>query len=260
MKKFIVLSAIASVLAFVPGKTHACNVLNISGALKEVGSNYVTKAGTPAQAAQQVSFNNATVYLIISNAVAQGNVSGVPATDLPATGYIVYSPGANDGALNGEFSVTNDGTGLSFPLSGLDGNGNYYSYMELDTDNQVTGALGFDLGLADEIGDDFNEVYSYSGKNQEASSTAVLYIHDNPYAYDAADGLAWDFGFHGSGPEGLNSPNPTANNSENSIQINGILTVNSNSKTGVSSTTIHGKGNALINGVPALVLHSSTTY
>lgn len=258
MKKFIILSTVAVALA--SGKALASNPVCICGTLKEVGSNYVNKAGVQIQTAQSVCFNNAAIYLMISNAVAQGDVSGVSATDLPATGYIVYDPNQNDGALTGTFSVTNKSTHLSFPLSGLDGNGRYYSYMELDTDNQITGILGFDLGPAESTGDDFNDVYSYDAKSQEATSTAVLYIHDNPYAYDSADAMAWAFGFDGSGPSGLSSPNATANNFANSIQIKGIITVSSNSKTGVNSATIHGKGNALINGVPAVVTSSDTTY
>jgi hypothetical protein len=88
----------------------------------------------------------------------------------------------------------------------------------------------------------------------------VLYIHDNPHAYNAADGLAWDFGFGNSGPQGLNSPNPSANNYANSIEINGVLTVTSSSKTGVTKFTVHGKGNALVNGASAVVTSSDTTF
>ena len=263
MKKSIILSAIAAVLALIPGKTEASNLssivhrpsLNMSGVLEETGSNYVNKAGVQIQTAQLACFNNAAVYLIISNAVARGNVSGIQPTNLPATGYIVYDPNGNDGALTGTFAVTNKG-GLYFPLSGIDDNGNYYSYMELDANNQLTGILGFDLGATLFFGDDFNNVFSFDAKTQEASSTAVLYVHDNPYAYDAADALAWDFGFLGSGPQGLNSPNPTSNNFQNSIEIKGILTVDLTVKTGATSAVFHGKGNALINGSSALVLHS----
>src|ERR1700722_16291326 len=267
MKKSIILSVVAAALAFIPGNALAsksvCNYnssLNISGVLKEVGSNYVNKSGVQIQTAQQVSFNNAAVYFIISNAVAHGYVSGIQPANLPATGYIVYNPKGNDGALTGAFSVTNNGTGFSYPLSGIDDNGDYYSYIEFDTDNQVAGALGFDLGLTMFYGDDFNNVYSFDAKTQEASSSAVFYVHDNPYAYDAADALAWDFGFMGAGPQGLNSPNPTSNNFQNSIEIKGVLTVDLTLKSNATSAVFHGKGNALINGVPALVMHSETTY
>lgn len=282
MKKFIILSAVASVLALIPGKTFAADPkcisdpqcksvppLNISGVLEEVGSNYVNKAGVQIQTAQCLSFNNAAIYLLISNAVAQGSVSGISPENLPATGYIVYDPAGNDGALTGTFSVTNAG-GFSFPLSGIDNNGDYYSYVELDTDNQILGVLGFDLGLTEFRGDDFNNVYSNDANTQEDSSTAVFYVHDNPYAYDAADSLAWTSGFLNAGPQGLNSPNPTSNNFENSIEIKGILTADvtttttkSNKTTTTTTTTsaeFHGKGNALVNGAPALVMHSDITY
>ncbi len=266
MKKSIILSVIAVALACVPGKALASksvckynSSLNISGVLKEVGSNYVNKSGVQVQTAPEVSFNNAAVYLIISNAVARGDVSGIQPTTLPAAGYIVYNPNGNDGALTGTFSVTNKGTGFSYPLSGIDDNGDYYSYIELDTDNQIAGALGFDIALTKFSGDDFNNVYSFDGKTQEASSSAVFYVHDNPYAYDAADSLAWEFGFLGAGPQGLNSPNPSLNNFQNSIEIKGVLTVDLTVKSNATSAEFHGKGNALINGSSALVMHSDIT-
>jgi hypothetical protein len=266
MKKFLSLSTVAMALSFavnnaiasnplVSSNSYYCPSLNISGTLKEPGTNYVKK-GVAVQTAVTECFNNSTIYFIISNAVAQSDVSGIPATNLPANSYLLFNPNGSDGLFNGTFTVTNK-NGLSYPLSGLDGNRNYYSYIELDTDNSISGILGFDLGLTEAYGNDFNDVYSYDGKSQEDSSTAVFYVHDNPYAYDAADALAWAFGIRAAGPQGLSCPNPTGNNFQNSIEIKGILTVDSTSIS--SSATFHGKGNALINGAPALVTHGEVS-
>jgi hypothetical protein len=266
MKKFMLLSAVVAALALAAGRAVAASngtfTLTMSGTVETVK----TSTGTT-QTTQTKSFNNATIYLAISNAVAQGNVTGVPATNLPAKGFIVYNPEESDGFVQGIFYVTTKGaTNFAYPLSGMDTNGNYYSYMELDTTTNVNNPtpLGFDLGPDNGGPDDFNSVASFNTTSGAvtASSTAIFYAHADPYAFDAADVYAFvDFGGFGiSGATSINSPNPapTVINSQFALEAQGILTIteNKNSASGAFSGT---SGNALIGGNQGLVKSGKVT-
>ena len=237
MKKLMV-GAVAAVLALGAFNATAQLVLNLSGTVKNqntVGQNsgaYVSK-----------SINEKTVYTLISNAVA--NVEGYSIAlsnlpvHLPANGYIAFNPESYDGGPedgNGYFYVTNK-TGYYFQLSGLDTNGTYYSFMELDSyvyyDDNDALALGFD--------DVFDDVASYnlnsSGNGSStAVATAVLYIHDYPYDTDDAD-----------------NPGVVFDDNDNLIEIRGILTLKVGLKEGdisSGSATLTGTGNFFLESLP----------
>jgi hypothetical protein len=290
------LLAVAAALAFAgangkAASTNSIPALTMSGTLELVKTNYTAKSGkNTIQATEKFSFNNSYIMEIISNALAQGYAIGIPPITVPPKSYIVYDPNGVDtnglnpnnidpNALNGIFYVTNENH-FSCPLSGLDTVGDYYSYAEFDSDNGGTNGevLGFDLGPYDGYNnlDDFNYVSSFNKSNitntetQTTSSTAVFYIHDNPYSYDTADLWAWLFGYGNSAPN-PSSPNPSCAftnfenplaNYENSIEIQGILTTKSNTNAkglSIVSGSFTGIGNALINGNQALILSGKVT-
>lgn len=187
-----------------------------------------------------LSFNNKFVYRVVSNAVANvatWAVANIPPVTLPADGYIAFNPTLRDGMVQGIFYVTNK-SGFYHPLSGFDSTGAYYSWMELDSENEQYGygAGGyFQFGWIDQ-----NVPFTYfSGLasyhlnsqgigTQTETSTAVLYIHDNPYSY--------------------NDPgNPdTFFNNLTAIEIHGILTATlatDDNWTTMTSISIKGSGN-----------------
>lgn len=137
MKLLAVLAAVVLSAAFVPFKAPAKDlVLNVSGTIKYQNQDTGSK-GTVGS----LSFNQKTVYYIVTNALA-GNAIGTngstlgayisPAT-MPVDGYIAFNPyNTNADGTYGVFYVTNK-SGFNFPLSGLDTDGQYYSFIELDT-------------------------------------------------------------------------------------------------------------------------------
>ena len=262
MKNLVLLGVVTVALAFTGSQAVAASApfptLTMSGTVETVKTNVETKTGDT-QTTQSKSFNNATIYLMISNAVAQGYVTGVPPTNLPAKGFIVFNPEGSDAYNNGVFFVTNKSPAFSFPLSGLDGNGDYYSYIELDTDSDL-GQLGFDLGLSN-VSDDFNSVAAFNdvANSETTTSTAVFYVHSDPYAYDAADIWAGLNGFGNDGPDSINSPNPypTQNNSQFSLEAQGVLTIAEKSNSGSGSFT--GSGNALVGGNQGVITSFKVT-
>jgi hypothetical protein len=169
--------------------------LTASGAIDLVKTNITkyVKSGTGSNEEASVtsttkSFNNAFIYQMISNAVAEGQVDGVPATNLPANGFIAFSLGKNDSGSNGfdggTFYVTNKFVGWSYALSGHDAGHSYYSYIELDSyemdfdqnfNDVTTGALTANTETEDETG------------SVTQTALGLFYVHDNPYSYDDAD-------------------------------------------------------------------------
>jgi hypothetical protein len=263
------LCAVAAASLFVAGQasavdTNSIPVLTVSGTLVAFKTNIVSTK-TTIQTTQNYAFNNTTLLEIVESGLYYWPPTGMSPTNIPAKSYIVFNPDAQDEVVQGIFYVTNK-NGFALPLSGFDTNGNYYSYAELDTDQGDENILGFDQGLFDEEIDDFNSVSAYNDSNVTntssgtSSSTAVFYVHDNPYAYNAADvwsSLNNDFGTNNV----ISSPNPTSVNYENAIEIQGILTVKSSTVKGINtgSGTFTGSGNALLNGHQALVLTGKAT-
>jgi hypothetical protein len=151
-----------------------------------------------------VAWNNAKLYVLISNAVAHigTNGTGIAPANVPANGYIAFNPNGTDGNVYGTFYITNK-TGFSYPLSGLDTNGNYYSLIELDTylattdntkspTNTITAAPGpglVNFGFSDNFNGIETGVFSTTtgGGSESAVSTALFYVHDNPYSYNGGN-------------------------------------------------------------------------
>ncbi len=210
MKKFILLGVVAGALAFTAGSTEASNlVITVSGTAEIQKTNETTSTALIGTTSSS-SFSNKQIYTIISNALA--NASGwsggaIASTNVPANGYIVFNPGNSDGLVEGTFYVTNK-SGVYWPLSGFDANGEYFSWVELDT--QCTNYFDFNsddniqFGFVNDSivaqisvpGAPFGGIASYkisnSGKNAGQGSatltaTGLLYFHDDPYCYDDAD-------------------------------------------------------------------------
>jgi len=268
-----ILCTMAAALALVAGKavassTPAFPVLTVSGTFDLVKTITTNKSDSVIQTAEKVSFNNSFIVGMISNGLADWPPSNGAAILIPAKSYIVFNAILSDAAgVQGVFYVTNQ-NGFSCALSGFDTNGAYYSYAELDTDAGQGNILGFDLGLYYGPNDDFNAVdtFNQSTNNSgpfDTSSTAVFYIHDNPYAYDAADFWAWDDEEGEQNPY-LSSPNPSGTdgpNYENSVEMQGILVIHTSTAKDIikGSGTFTGTGNALVNGKEALVTSGKVT-
>jgi hypothetical protein len=143
MKKLIVFVVLAAAFAVVTAKAAA--PFTITGTATFSQTNYVkgSSKGTNYVATMVTkSFNNKSLYILISNAVANAsNGSNNLAKTLPADGYIGYFPEYFDGKYNGYFYVA-DKKGFYFPLSGFDNNLKHYSFMELSTYDQWLGDLG----------------------------------------------------------------------------------------------------------------------
>jgi len=246
--------ALAVALALVAGNASAQLVLNVSAsalAQKTYTGLNVASTGT-------YSLNEKIIYSIITNAVANASVASggaITPTNLPANGYIAFDPNDPDGGPEagvGFFYVTNK-SGVYWPLSGLDGNGNYYSYIELDSQNTFYDLFGFELGFVNSFtnGAPFEGVSSYnisqggSGNGTETDhSTALLYIHDDPYSYDDADDPSiYDDNYLDQGAffdaVGYNN---------NAIEIRGIITATLHIQSGneaSSSFSLTGTGNLI---------------
>jgi len=192
MKKMIVLALtlVAASLSLRAQEVAPPLNLNASGTICLLKTNYqkeVKSGGVTNTEEYYVSttksFNNAFIYDMISNAVAEGQVDGVPATHLPANGYIAFNLQGNnnppDDFSEGTFYVTNK-SGLYYPLSGEDASSSYYSYIERD---------GFEADFSDNFGGVINgsENEDTDTSSVSATETTLFYVHDNPYAYDDAD-------------------------------------------------------------------------
>jgi hypothetical protein len=215
--------------------------LNVSATIETEITNYTTlvttgsgtnKMTNTVQVAKTRSeaLGNTQIYELVSNAVAQGYVTGVPATDLPdaKAADIAFNAEGTDGKVSGTFYVTNK-SGFYYPLSGFDTSSNYYSYMELDDD---------DYGFRDTFDGVFSgsfDLTTFSGTQTE-TEPMLLYVHDNPYAFDDADTRAnfWDF-------------------FENAIELRTSMHLNQTFDEGVlthksMSSLGNASGNAMING------------
>jgi hypothetical protein len=212
--------------------------------MKASGTAEVQKffyAGARTATTATLSFNNKFIYTIISNAVANAALwtgTNIASTNLPADGYIAFNPKASDGMVQGIFYVTNK-SGIYYPLSGYDTNGDYYSWIELDGQNEQ---YGYGAEGSFQFGWDYQHVpyNTFSGLaaydlnseyvgTQTETSTALLYIHDGPYSYDDAD-----------------NPNIFFEDNLNAIEIRGILTAileTDDNWTTISSISITGSGN-----------------
>lgn len=240
-----VICAVALTAVFITSKADL--VLNVSatGQFQKAyypGSNVATTV--------TLAINNKYIYNIISNAVANTGYWAIndciAPTNLPANGYIAYNPTNYDGTVYGVFYVTNK-SGFYYPLSGTDTNGQYYSWIELDSQNFYYSYRN-DNYYADIYPGwgGFNGVNSYNVNSKTngteiATSTALFYVHDDPYCYNDTQSPPVIWGNPGQG----NGDDINGNNA-NAIEVRGILTatlaLNSASAT-VSSYSMTGSGN-----------------
>jgi hypothetical protein len=140
MKKLLMLTMVAAALAFTAGKV-AATPFSLSGFAVFNYTNYLkvsAKETNYVATTEKVTFNNAFLYSWLTMAVA--HASNGLATNLPAKGYIGYDPIAYDGKYFGQFYVA--AKGFYYPLSGLDTNGDHYSYAELNAFDHFLQTLG----------------------------------------------------------------------------------------------------------------------
>jgi hypothetical protein len=246
--------ALAAALALVAGKASAQLALSVSAS----ALSQKTYTGLNVATTGTYSLNEKIIYNIIYNALTNAPAASsgaITPTNVPANGYIAFDPNDPDGGPEagvGFFYVTNE-SGFNFPLSGLDNNDNYYSYIELDSQNTLYQLFGFELGFVntDVANAPFDGVASYnissggSGNGTETDhSTALLYIHDDPYAYDDADSPSiYDDNYlvQGGGSDVVGFNN-------NAIEIRGVIkatqTVKSGNVTGITFS-LTGTGNLI---------------
>lgn len=196
-----------------------------------------------------VDLKNSLVYSLISNAVKNvgTNGTGLSSTNLPANGYIAFNPSGSDGTVGGTFYVTNK-TGFYYPLSGLDTNDNYYSFIELDAYNNdsdnTAGQLNFGFSGNFNGVESGNFNTSTSDGTISVDSSAVFYFHDNPYSFNGGD----------------NANIYYSNN--NAIEIQGVAEIKVTYKAGnITDWTLSlsGTGNAVVNGNAGLVTDGKVT-
>jgi hypothetical protein len=294
MKMKTLLCALTVACALAAGKAIASSsmLLNISGALKIQNTD-----GDYQGTVFNDTFDEKTVFIIISNALANASASSggaIASTNLPKGAYIVYNPQASDafilntnvetgftqtvyGKFYAEYKVGKTNV-VDVPLSGLDTNGNYYSFMELDTTIYYGDTNGLytsggssitnsplDLGFWNYHDVLYYGVTSYKlNKAGSGSSTstskALLYIHDYPYDYGDPNGndydnsLAYGYDFY-----------PLSDNNDYALEIGGILTANLTIKTNSISSgsfSLNGTGNFQINNaaVPAVVTSGHASF
>ena len=174
------------------------------------------------------SFTEKTVYLLVSNYVANAryySYTNIAGTNLPANGYIAFNSNRS------LFYVTNK-AGFYYPLSGFDDKGEYFSWIELDSlvfygDDE--GYLNYGIAFQPAVRL-FNTVASYhldskGNGSSTCASTAVFYIHDDPYNYDDADNpfVYWenDNPWQGGAFGGLDDE---LGHNNSMIEIRGVLT------------------------------------
>jgi len=265
MKKFVLSGIVAATLTVALASAWAKDpVLTVSGTAVIQKTNYENSSSVFIGTTASSSFNNKQVYNLISNAVANASSASFGAISsaiLPANGYIAFNAQSFDGQVSGIFYVTNK-TGFFYQLSGTDGNGNYYSWIELDTqnNNSLGNLADFGWGNTNIVGAfpvseaPFNGVATInasditgSGKETD-TSTGLLYIHDDPYAYDDADDpdIFWSNNLLGQG-----LGNDFFGSNFNALEIRGIVTTSATYKGFNAVTTtlsMTGTGNFVSQG------------
>lgn len=245
-----VLSAVALMAAVLTSKADL--VLNASATAQfqkayNAGSNVATTV--------TIAINNKYIYSFISNAVANTGYWAknrcIAPTNLPPNGYIAYNPTNFDGSVYGVFYVTNKG-GFYYQLSGTDTNGQYYSWIELDSQNYYYSYRNDNYyadiypGWIGVNGTSFNGVNSYNVNSKTngteiATSTAIFYVHDDPYCYNDTQSPLVIWGNPGQGGrDDINDYNA------NAIEVKGLLTATlalTSASATVTSYSMTGSGN-----------------
>jgi hypothetical protein len=232
--KILFTVAMAGVTILASGKTFApVGVVKLTATLEGQGLTTNTR-GTENSTTTKSQINDAILYDVISNSIVNSATNGIAITNLPPDGVIVFNPSGDDGTVTGTFYVTNK-TGFFFPLSGVDTNGNYYSFIELDTfASDTTDTVGgVDLGFSGNFNGLETEKFNTSTHSGTADtiSTAQFYVHDNPYSFNGGDNAGAFFG-----------------NIE-AIQISGQASIKETFKNGVMTAwtlSLKGSGNAVV--------------
>jgi hypothetical protein len=249
LKKNLLMAGIACLMATAASQVMAANgVVTMSATVKEQNTNSIAKASDTSKVIT-LTWTETKIYDLISNAVANAstNGTGILSTNLPSNGYIVFNPNGSDGTVGGTFYATNK-SGFYFPLSGTDTNSAYYSFIELDTylanSDDTNSSVGMvDLGFSDNFNGVETGTYNNSTGNgtQNVTSTALLYVHDNPYSYD----------------DGNNAGGFYSNN--NAFELRGIAHTTLTFKDGAVkdwSISLEGTGNAIVNNSQNAVVTS----
>lgn len=184
MKKFVLFSAIVAVLTFAASNARAVlGVFTISGTATLQTTN---KDGSPLMKTQSVALQNVLTIL-------EQGTGDVSLTNKHVTTKLYYDPDAyNDvaytslegqsyggtfGKFYGVFYYSNSVSGL-VRLDGQD-DSDYYSYIELDYWNAITGLTeGFWNPTAMET--DTVATKAANGLSAKATGNAILYVHSNP--------------------------------------------------------------------------------
>jgi hypothetical protein len=136
--------------------------------------------------AKKNKFTQKILLQVLAQATGDSSITNKKTT-------VYYDPGAfNTNAYDsnqgyyfyGVFYYSNSVAGLT-KLDGIDGSGDYYSYIELDYYNWL---LGESEGFWDGDSVEYNTIIGESKNKATVNGNALLYIHSNPYDYDLPDG------------------------------------------------------------------------
>lgn len=199
MKKPLIVTLVLATLALASSRLLAGPLLVNIRLTAEIQKTEIFVDGNATNTTARTSLNEAGVYQFLMDVVSNGTATYRPAftnpPPLPSDGFIVYDPDiaitnvSNNitnpvyGTIFGLFYVTNK-SGFYFPLSGLDTNGDYYSFMELDAADYFFSELGFYNGFR-MVGS--GHILANNTGSLTDTDNAVLSIHNNPYAFNAAD-------------------------------------------------------------------------
>lgn len=179
----------AGMMLFVAGKASAVlGTCTISATASY--QDYTTSHGAPIIKTHSV--NQKLILQLLALATGDASITNHPTK-------LYYNPDAfnynawdsNEGYyFYGEFYYSNSVAGLT-ALDGIDGFGDYYSYVELDSyvDNDYF-PVDDVLGFANPDTVEFNAVGNepYKGNSVSLTGNGLLYMHSNPYDYNLENG------------------------------------------------------------------------
>jgi hypothetical protein len=135
--------------------------------------------------AKKNKFTQKILLQVLAQATGDSSITNKKTT-------VYYDPGAwnsnayysNEGYyFYGVFYYSNSVAGLQ-KLDGIDIDGDYYSYIELDYYNWL---LDEYEGFWDGDSVEYNTIVAQSKNKETVNGNAILYIHSNPYDYDLPD-------------------------------------------------------------------------
>jgi hypothetical protein len=136
--------------------------------------------------AKKNKFTQKVLLNILAQATGDSSITNKKTTvlyDPDAFNYNAWD--SNEGYyFYGVFYYSNSVAGLQY-LDGIDTNGEYYSYIELDYYNWINDE---NEGFWNGDGVEYINILAESKNKESATGNAILYIHSNPYYYDLPDG------------------------------------------------------------------------